>query len=81
MNRLIKHIRRWNIWRKHNINSKLHKFFVLIDFIKSPTMMNVLLPEEKEEIDKAFQMNAPEFIKKKFNIPQNILEKEISEVE
>ena len=52
MNRLIKHIKRWNIWRKHNINSKLHKFFVLIDFIKSPTMMNVLLPEEKEEIDK-----------------------------
>ena len=45
MNRLIKHIKRWNIWRKHNINSKLHKFFVLINFIKSPTMMSVLLPE------------------------------------
>ena len=57
MIKIIKHFRRWNIWRKHNINSKIYKFFVLIDFIKSPTMMNVLLPEEKEEIDKAFNMS------------------------
>ena len=52
MSRLIKHLRRWNIWRKYNRNCKLHKFFVLIGFIKSPTMMNVLLPEEKEKIFK-----------------------------
>ena len=56
MNRLIKHIRRWNIWRKCNKNSKLHKFFVLIGFTKSPSMSYVLLPEEQIEIGKAFAM-------------------------
>lgn len=43
---MIKHIRRWNIWRKYNSNSKIYKIFVLLDFIKSPTMMTVYLPEE-----------------------------------
>lgn len=52
MSRLIKHFRRWNIWRKHNVNHKLHKFLVLIGFTKSPTMTYVLLSEELEELEK-----------------------------
>lgn len=43
---MIKHIRRWNIWRKHCMNSPFYKFLVLIGFIKSPTMAFISLPEE-----------------------------------
>lgn len=43
---LIKHIRRWNIWRKKNINGPVHKVLVLLGFRKSPTMTLTLLPEE-----------------------------------
>lgn len=50
MNKLVKHIRRWNIWRKNNLNCKLHKFLVLIGFVKSPTFSYILLPEEIEDI-------------------------------
>lgn len=46
--RVIKHIRRWNYWRKNNSNGRLHKLLVLLGVIKSPTMVTVLLPEEKE---------------------------------
>ena len=46
MKNLIKHFRRWNIWRKNAMNSKLHKFLVLFGVIKSPTMATVFLPEE-----------------------------------
>lgn len=51
MKRLIKHIRRWNIWRKYNGNSRMHKLLVLIGLIHSPTMRMVLLPEELEQRD------------------------------
>lgn len=44
---VIKHIRRWNYWRKYNSNGRLHKLLVLLGVIKSPTMVTVLLPEEK----------------------------------
>ncbi|MBS4930280.1 MAG: hypothetical protein KH020_02945 [Clostridiales bacterium] len=42
----MKHIKRWNKWRKNNINNKLHKFLVLIRLIKSPTMNQILLDDE-----------------------------------
>lgn len=47
--RLIKHIRRWNHWRKHNLNSPLYHILVLFGIVKSPTMCLVLLPEEKTD--------------------------------
>ena len=50
MNKLVKYIRRWNIWRKNNLNCKLHKFLVLIGFVKSATFSYILLPEEIEDI-------------------------------
>ena len=46
MNKLIKHIRRWNLWRKNCINSKLHKILVLFGVVKSPTMATIFLPED-----------------------------------
>lgn len=49
MKKLIRHIRRWNIWRKYNGGSRMHKFLVLIGFMQSPTMRNVILPEEPLE--------------------------------
>lgn len=49
MNKLIKHIRRWNLWRKNCMNSKLHKFLVLFGVVKSPTMATVFLHDEIEE--------------------------------
>lgn len=53
--KIIKHIKRWNVWRKHNVNSKLHKILVLFGIIKSPTLVFTLIPEEYEEIQKAIE--------------------------
>lgn len=36
MIKLLNHIKLWNGWRKHNINSKFHKFMVLLGR-QSPT--------------------------------------------
>ena len=52
---LINHIRRWNIWRKHNGNSWLHKLFVLFGIIHSPTMHMVWLPEEVDRYQKSIR--------------------------
>lgn len=46
MKKIIKHFRRWNIWRKRSCNGKLYKILVLLGVTKSPTMTTVLLPEE-----------------------------------
>lgn len=42
----IKHIRKWNRWRKMNLNSPLHKFLVLIGFVKSPSFEHFYDTEE-----------------------------------
>ena len=39
MRRIILHIRLWNEWRKHCLNSKLYKFLVLIGLRQSPSMI------------------------------------------
>lgn len=46
MKKTIRHIRRWNIWRKSNTNSKLHKFLVLLGVIYSPTFAFAVSAEE-----------------------------------
>jgi len=51
MQKIIRHIKRWNKWRKNCLNSKFHKFLVLVGIIKSPTMPLILLDDEI----KAFQ--------------------------
>lgn len=35
--KLIKHIKRWNLWRKHSMDSVIHKLLVLFKIIDSPT--------------------------------------------
>lgn len=50
MKKLIKHFRRWNIWRKGCLNNRTHKFLVLIGFRKSPTLTFTMLPEEKRAL-------------------------------
>lgn len=55
MNEIIKHIRRWNMWRKGCLNGPIHKFFVLFGIVHSPTLPSVLLPEEWAEIQDAFE--------------------------
>ena len=47
----INHIRRWNIWRKRNLNGRFYKFLVLVGVTKSPTMLLTCLPEERELLD------------------------------
>lgn len=39
MHKIILHLKVWNHWRKHSLNSKLYKFLVLIGWTKSPTML------------------------------------------
>lgn len=46
MGRLIKHIKRWNVWRKYNKNGIAHKILVLFGVIKSPTFFYTWTPEE-----------------------------------
>lgn len=54
MRRLIKHTRRWNVWRKCNINGPIHKLLVLLGFIKSPTFVLTLTNDELSEVVKGF---------------------------
>lgn len=54
MKKIIKHIQRWNIWRKNNLNGPLYKFLVLIGAMKSPTMPLTWTPDEIKELEEAF---------------------------
>lgn len=56
-NRVIQHIRRWNVWRKRSLNNPIYKLLVLFGIMKSPTFNFCLLPEEVEEILDAFEKN------------------------
>lgn len=53
MVKLIKHFKRWNKWRKNCLNSRAHKFLVLIGIVKSPTFYTVWTDEEEELYYKA----------------------------
>lgn len=50
--RLIRHIKRWNKWRKHCANGWLHKISVLFGG-HSPTFQLTLTDEELEEMEQA----------------------------
>lgn len=34
---MIEHIKKWNGWRKNNLNSKFYKILVLFNIVHSPT--------------------------------------------
>lgn len=36
--KLVDHFQSWNKWRKHNINSRIYKFLVLVGLQHSPTL-------------------------------------------
>ena len=45
---MVKELKRWNKWRKHNLNSKQYQLLVLFGFIHSPTLDCTLTDEEEE---------------------------------
>ena len=47
--KIIKHIRRWNLWRKYCLNPPTYKLFVLLGLKKSETLALTLLPKEQDE--------------------------------
>lgn len=49
--KIVDHIRRWNVWRKSNLNSHLYQILVLFGIVKSPTFMLALLPEDRVSIE------------------------------
>lgn len=53
--KIINHIRRWNEWRKHNLNGTFYKFLVLIGIRKSPTMPLIWLDSEWKAFAKGFE--------------------------
>lgn len=52
--RLVKHIKRWNKWRKSNCNSQLYKLKVLFGIVKSPTFYYVWTDEEEKSFHDGF---------------------------
>lgn len=51
--RAVLHVRRWNVWRKMSINGPFYKFLVLVGFVKSPSFVLALLPEDRKSIEEA----------------------------
>lgn len=47
--KIIKHIRRWNLWKKYCRNPPTYKLLVLLGLDKSATLALTLLPEEQDE--------------------------------
>lgn len=45
---ILKHIKRWNVWRKYNKNGIAHKILVLFGIIKSPTFFYTWTAEEAQ---------------------------------
>lgn len=53
--RILKHVKRWNEWRKGNLNGRLYKILVLLKLAKSPTFELFVTEEEREEAWLAFK--------------------------
>lgn len=54
--RFIRHIKRWNKWRKRNLNGRLHKFLTLILGDEySPTFATTLTDEEENKLHDSLQ--------------------------
>ena len=57
---MIKHIRRWNIWRKGCLNGPVHKVLVLFGLRKSPTFELMKVCSELE-VDEDEQVSCVRF--------------------
>lgn len=52
---IIKHIKRWNRWRKYySSGHRLHKLLVLLHLMSSPTFESIFTDEEELTIKEAF---------------------------
>ena len=63
LKRIKRHIKKWNEWRKHNTNGKLHKFLVLIGLVHSLTFSIQLTREDIDRIGKAINEGIKEGLK------------------
>ena len=76
MKKIIKHIQRWNIWRKECLNGPLYKFLVLVGLRKSPSMQFILTPDEikafEEGFEKGLKETQPEWMTLYEGVPVNI---------
>ena len=52
--KILDHIERWNIWRKHNLNSPVHKILVLFG-LYSPTFNMTWTPKEQKEYEEGLK--------------------------
>jgi len=52
---MLRHILRWNQWRKGCLNGPFHKLLVLLGLRISPTLECTLLPDEWNAISDAFR--------------------------
>ena len=57
MNKLKRHIERWNLWRRLDRNCRFHHFLVLLGLVNSPTFDNTLLPDERPNPKNYFYEN------------------------
>lgn len=55
MRKFVKHVRRWNIWRKKSLNGRGYKLFVLLGITKSPTFAWTMLPEEMKPFEEGIK--------------------------
>lgn len=60
MKKLIEHVKVWNHWRKHNMNSWLYKLGVLFGFVKSPTFFIEFIFEDYDK-----ELIRPKFYERK----------------
>lgn len=73
MKAIIKHIRRWKLWRKYNCNGRIYQLCVLVGLAVSPTFYATYLPEEMAEMFSwldAERKNKMEWISVKKEIPR-----------
>lgn len=61
MSKLWKHVRRWNMWRKNNQNSMLHKLQVLFGSEVDIDFCATMLPEDEAYFRKWCEENADKF--------------------
>ncbi len=52
---MMKHIKKWNEWRRYNCNSFIYKLFVLLGIVKSPTFECFHTQDEWKEFAEGFE--------------------------
>lgn len=57
--KILDHIERWNIWRKHSLDSPVHKLLVLFG-LYSPTFQMIMTKREQKEFEEEYMKLDPE---------------------